>query len=112
MKPMNAAPQASAWEAALLAGFHYPAGKLVMSQDFSENQDELSCQQQKGQFRLLQEEEEDRDEPGSPSGTAHPGALWHQHLSSCPVNCAVKKKQSEGKQCSSSHTNSQLLSDF
>lgn len=70
-----------------------------------------SCQQQKGQFRLLQEEEEDRDEPGSPSGTAHPGAgvAPTSQLLPCELYYEEKKKKSEGKQCSSSHTKSQPL---
>lgn len=42
---MDTAPQASASEAtvlALLAGFHYPSGKLGMSQEFLEHQHEIA----------------------------------------------------------------------
>lgn len=41
---MDTAPQASASEAAataLLTGFHYPSGKLGMSPEFLEHQDEI-----------------------------------------------------------------------
>lgn len=48
---------------------------------------------------------------GAPPALPTLELLWHHHLSPCCVNCTMKKKknQSERKQYSSSHTNSQPL---
>lgn len=51
MKPMDTAPQANASKAAetpLLTGFRYPSGKLWMSQELLEHQDEIVLSATKG----------------------------------------------------------------
>lgn len=77
---------------------------------------ESPCQQQKGQFSPLScsQQLSQHCRRGGRQGWAPPALptlelLWHWHLSPCRVNGTVKKKQSEGKQCSFSHTNSQPL---
>lgn len=48
---MHAGPQASALKAAempLLTGFHYPSGKLRISQELLEHQDEIVLSATKG----------------------------------------------------------------
>lgn len=128
---MDAAPQASASKATetpLLTGFHYPSGKLRMSQELLEHQDEIVLSATKGPVlpcpnpgsclstagfcassrRCIRTPMPPA--PGSLAGTLPALELLRQwHLSPCRVNLTMKENQGEGKQCFSSHTNSQPL---
>lgn len=129
MKPMDAAPQASALKAAempLLTGFHYPSGKLRMSQELLEHHDKNVVSATKGPVLPCPKPSSCLSTAGfcvsgrrctrtpvplgSLIGTLPvPELPQHWHLSPCHMNLSLKQKQSEESQYFLLHTDLQCL---